>query len=173
MSVERLTKRFHPEVHPEHWPAQYVLDACRADPEWCQEWREQEECKCDCVGDAINKLGEYEDSGMTPEEVAARLQRKHDCKIECLLDQYNEALDALAKYRDAEREGRLHIAPCKDGTVIWVIVEHGFLESVVDDEYMHGLTEYEYGELDKDWFFGRDLAEAALAERNAKREEPK
>lgn len=64
----------------------------------------------------------------------------------------------------AEGNGRLHISPCADGTKIVLLntEDHSDYqeESHEIDSYHHGLTEYEYGEMGKDWV----IAEAALNE---------
>lgn len=81
------------------------------------------ECTPQDVRAILNKLADYEDTGLSPEEINARLQRKHDCKIECLLDEYNKLKDKLAAYEDAEKQGRLIVLPCKVGDSIFRINE--------------------------------------------------
>lgn len=41
----------------------------------------------------------YEDTGLTPEEITAAADRRHNCKIECLLKRYNELSDETAALR--------------------------------------------------------------------------
>lgn len=50
-----------------------------------------------------NRLAAYEDTGLTPEEINVRLQRKHDCKIECLLDEYNKVVEERDKLKERQR----------------------------------------------------------------------
>lgn len=45
---------------------------------------------------ACNRLAAYEDTGLEPEEIVAAANRRHDCKIDCLLKKYNELSDAVA-----------------------------------------------------------------------------
>lgn len=69
--MDRYTVKRNPEGWPEKWPDMYELVACDKDPEWCEDWKEQHECKCDAVGDCVNQLGRYEDTGLLPQEIAA------------------------------------------------------------------------------------------------------
>lgn len=49
---------------------------------------------------AVTRLKQYEDTGLTPEEIIAAEDRRHNCKIECLLRDYNKAWAQLRKFRD-------------------------------------------------------------------------
>lgn len=68
----------------------------------------------------IDRLSAYEDTGMTPEEITAAANRRHDCKIDCLLEAHNKLLDEIEQFGgidrfreivQAEKEGRLEILP--------------------------------------------------------------
>jgi hypothetical protein len=69
--MDRLTVKNSPDGWPAKWADIYELVACSKDPEWCVDWKNRGQCKCDAVGDCINRLGRYEDTGLTPDEVAA------------------------------------------------------------------------------------------------------
>jgi hypothetical protein len=95
--------------------------------------------KCaDCVHmlRACNKLAAYEDAGMEPEQIMEAANRKHNCKIECLLKKYIANLEELKHFRDltkmvsiahirelleAEKDGRLVVLPCKVGDTAYLI----------------------------------------------------
>ena len=47
----------------------------------------------------VERLAAYEDTGLTPEEITAAEDRRHQCKIECLLREYNKATAQLQKFR--------------------------------------------------------------------------
>lgn len=88
---------------------------------------------------------------------------KHTC--ECLYESWQK----LADIEDAEENGTLHIAPCKDGTDIWRIVADEALEEflalngpIYRDTYLHGYTEFMCGELGKGWFLSEPEAQKAL-----------
>jgi hypothetical protein len=79
----------------------------------------------------------------------------------------------LTDYEDLEEQGLLHIAPLKDGTPIYAIVEDcvDFGEKeryIVRSSYLHGVTEYEFGELNKDFFISEQAAENNLRLRSSK-----
>ena len=66
---------------------------------------------------------------------------------------------------EAEEQGLLHKAEIKDGTPIWYIAslddEEPFL---VKSSYIYNVTEYEVGDLEKDFWLSEEEAEAKLKE---------
>ena len=53
----------------------------------------------------IDRLSKYEATGMTPEEIMSASNRRHDCKIDCLLKEYNalkEKLDKVVRCKDCK-----------------------------------------------------------------------
>lgn len=66
----------------------------------------EDQCERYC-GPAIDRLSDYEDSGLEPEE------------IKSLQAEWKASLEALEYYRDAETDGRLVILPCKTGDCLW------------------------------------------------------
>ena len=68
---------------------------------------------------AIARLAEYEDTGMTPQEIMEAEDRRHNCKIECLLREYNKVMEELKRYKDAEAEGRLVMSPVGEGDTVF------------------------------------------------------
>ena len=86
---------------------------------------------------------------------------------------FEGVIKKLAKYEDLEEQGLLHIAPLKDGIPIYAIVEDcvDFGEKeryIVRSSYLHGVTEYEFGELNKDFFTSEQAAENYLRLRSSK-----
>lgn len=113
-------------------------------------------------GDVVDKLAEYEDTGLSPEEFKE--------KSESVLELYGK----LKPYADAEEQGRLVVLPCKVGDTVFVITERGFIAKgevrnfrffdklIVDVEYHHFgtcATSRYWGET---VFLTREEAEAAL-----------
>jgi hypothetical protein len=73
-------------------------------------------------------------------------------------------LDRLSEICQAEQEGRLHIAPFKNGTPIYYVLDEPFFSeqpSVEEDTYFYNFTEYGHGEINKGWFLTKEAAEAA------------
>ena len=71
----------------------------------------------------------------------------------------------LKSYKDLEEQGLLHKAEIKDGTPIWYIAslddEGPFL---IKSSYIYNVTEYEVGDLEKDFWLSEEEAEKVLAE---------
>jgi len=76
----------------------------------------------------------------------------------------------LAEFEDAQKQGRLHIAPCADGTEIWRVLDvdsemmqlFEIEEPISRETYIHGYTEITIGEMNKDWFLTEEFAKSAL-----------
>lgn len=71
------------------------------------------------MGDAIDLLAEYEDTGLSPAEVASLQSR-------------------LSHYEKAEQEGRLVELPCKVGDTVYVVTKCENVWVRRDDEYFTG-----------------------------------
>ena len=66
---------------------------------------------------AANRLADYEDTGLTPEEVSTLVKDWSDLRTivgEC------GGIDRLRKLAEADRAGRLVVLPCKVGETLWV-----------------------------------------------------
>lgn len=78
-----------------------------------------------------------------------------------------KAIDKLGTYEDLEELGLLHIAPLKDGTPIFIVEEDWVFDGVeryiTKTSYLHGVTEYEIGELNKDYWLTYEVAEKVLS----------
>ena len=89
--------------------------------------------------------------------------RLSDGKIGCLTEYTTTDLaNKLADYEDMEDQGLLHKAPCKNGTTIYRVQEDMFDPhscSIVAESYLYNVTEYLYGELNKDWFLDKGKAQ--------------
>lgn len=74
---------------------------------------------------AVDCLAAYEDTGLAPEEIMAAANRRHDCKIDCLLEAHNKLLDFVQQFGEMRKirevmkgyDGRLVVLPCKNDTV--------------------------------------------------------
>jgi hypothetical protein len=60
----------------------------------------------------IHRVNAYEDTESTPEEIMSAADRRHNCKIDCLLEKHNEVLEERNKMRE-----RLEISPQGDDKI--------------------------------------------------------
>ena len=113
------------------------------------------------VGEAIDKLAAYEDTGLTPEEF------KESAEFVLELNK------KLKPYRDADEEGLLVILPCKVGDTVYRITRHlvdvsGYrmeweLETIIEAvKFRIEMT----NAIGKTVFLSRETAEAALKGEN-------
>ena len=115
------------------------------------------------------RLGTYEDTGLTPEEII-QMQETHLGGMD-MLAIYN-ALDMLEKYQVAEKDGRLVVLPCKVGDTVYFALLGRIIEkqvfSIVSFSnstriYCDGTSEYFRPEdIGKTFFLTRKEAEKAL-----------
>ncbi len=74
--------------------------------------------------------------------------------------------EKLREYEDLEEQGRLHIAPIVDGTEIYVpfsgLSDVDLEDGILVSTYLYGLTEFENGIMNKDWFLTMEEAKKAL-----------
>lgn len=55
------------------------------------------------ASNAVVRLAAYEDTGMTPDEIMAAANRRHDCKIDCLLEAHNKLLEEIERFGGMDR----------------------------------------------------------------------
>ena len=71
----------------------------------------------------------------------------------------------LKCYKDLEAQGLLHKSEIKDGTPIWYIASLNDGEPfLMKSSYVYNVTEYEVGDLEKDFWLSEEEAEAKLKE---------
>lgn len=124
--------------------------------------------------EASERLADYEDTGLTPEEI-----KQSDKMLQAFIEhnrksQFPRTLDWLLDICKAEAEGRLIVLPCKVGDTVYVInnrhIEHCKVARFVissygcgtrgEDLYQHIV--FELSQLGKTVFLTRKEAEAAL-----------
>ncbi len=134
------------------------------------------------------RLKEYEDTGLEPEEIA-ELQKQNDLlaqygaqkfsssmedfkeinslklKIQSLEMSLSVACDGLNKYAQAKQEGRLVVLPCKVGDTVYRVWKTRGREPVVTAHYMTdiGMVVRWMHHFGKTVFLTREEAERALA----------
>lgn len=120
------------------------------------------------------KLGEYEETGLEPEEVAE--YKKFEDNI---IQVYHCTLSHVISLLEKEKQGRLIELPCKVGSVIYAIVlgkieertvsgfagggEVEFIYTVFEYESKGYCTTFDIEELGKSVFLTKEEAEQALS----------
>ncbi len=71
--------------------------ACHdCNPTPCCEYEVIGQAAAALIKDQAAQLAAYTSTGMTPDDITAAADRRHNCKIDCLLKKYNEACAQLA-----------------------------------------------------------------------------
>ena len=76
---------------------------------------------------AANRLADYEDTGLTPEEIDMDHEAAETLRQLC----QNYDLDRLEKLAEADRDGRLVVLPCKLGDTLFRVFAGEILEHKV------------------------------------------
>ena len=135
--------------------------------------------------DALNRLAEYEDIGLEPEEI---LSGKELAEVACALISLKEykslgTIDHIRELLKAEKDGRLVVPPCKVGDTVWIKGDKFPAEieeiRITDDGIYFAYVEYDRGyeetevwdndefalsDIGKTVFLTREEAEKALEE---------
>ena len=135
--------------------------------------------------DAANRLADYEDTGLTPEEIERVVDaygRGHTLRTESAerLEIVREIkTDRLRELAKAEKDGRLVVLPCKVGDTLFdtyfgdirekEVVSVGFMLSksvkhmtIHANNFRGAITEIEIDRIGKEIFYTREEADAAL-----------
>jgi len=135
----------------------------------------------------VNRLAEYEDTGLTPEEIKAKVELRENCfnhmkkNYEKLLKMWDSTCDGyvtlwkeLQVYKDAEEQGLLIKLPCKVTDTVYHVHEGEVKEytiSKVGGTDLRVTTEHNYNPclcqfnsetIGKTIFLAREAAEEAL-----------
>jgi hypothetical protein len=105
-----------------------ICDACGGEhlqlAQWLEEllqYRRTEAARLAELHEVKSELCAYKDTGLTPEEIIQAANRRHDCKIDCLLKKYNELKERLEKYQDDEEKGLMAHLPCGVNDTVYMI----------------------------------------------------
>lgn len=113
----------------------------------------------EAVEETIKEFYEYKLIGATPEELRKVIK-----------EGVPEWIDKYFEYRNLDKQGLLHIAPIKDGTEIFIphsgLDEIDLEDGILKVTYLYGLTEFEWGEMNKHWFLTQEEAEKALEDKD-------
>lgn len=86
--MERLTEK--------HWRNMDPWECCGQDRFCHRGCHDMGGCTNGCIVPKLYvRLASYEDTGLTPEEITEAANRRHDCKIDCLLEAHNKLLDEI------------------------------------------------------------------------------
>lgn len=78
--------------------------------------------ECDgCWGldEIVNRLGAYEDTDLTPEEVNDAVAGLKFLAKSQLVSAFGVAAERLLELAEADKAGRLMVLPCKPGDILW------------------------------------------------------
>lgn len=169
--MKRLTKKFeHSEKHSMKCAAS---PTCPMNCECCTE--------LDCI---VNRLGAYEDTGLTPERCAEYGKADREGRYIVLRDAEQEGVKRLRELAEADKSGRAVILPCELGTPVYMTYCGEVWEMRVGQFHVNGHTKQRiWADIDCDdcdwvstqcvrWdlavgktiFLTREEAEAALKE---------
>ena len=111
--MERLTKRLSSGASAYNYPASCYFDD-DSGPDRIAQSAFRQRC--------VERLAEYEDTGLEPEEVLPKDKADEIAlKLMCLAD-----LESLCSYTrlrelaEADKDGRLVVLPCKVGDTVWI-----------------------------------------------------
>lgn len=131
---------------------------------------------------AAYRLADYEDTRLTPKEVAA-LQKDYSVLWAAIRE--CGGIDRVMELAEADKDGRLVVLPCKVGDTVWVtrnpwtgkllkkpldayvngmkMYSHGlYVNLLFDTRKINGARDYEINHIGKTVFFTREEAEKAL-----------
>ena len=125
--------------------------------------------------DAANRLADYEDTGLEPEEI-------YEARFLIAAQRDPQKLARLRELVLADQDGRLVVLPCKVGDTLFdtyfgdirekEVVSVGFMLSksvkhmtIHANNFRGAITEIEIDRIGKEIFYTREEAEAALAQK--------
>ena len=150
-------------------------------------------CKIkDCLFETAvcERLADYEDTGLTPEEIKTPSE---DTMINLAAQALCVEPSRLRELAKADKDGRLEVLPCKVGDMVWVIAHpwtdklqkkplvayvngmklfpHGLYVNVLFDTIkINGTRDYGISRIGKTVFLTREEAEKALEEMEGKKD---
>ena len=75
--------------------------------------------QCDTVDKAIDRLGEYEDAGLTPDEIErSKMEIEAGC-VKAVARTYGIDINRLRELAEADRAGLVAMLPCKVGDTVF------------------------------------------------------
>lgn len=121
--------------------------------------------QCGTVDKAIDRLGEYEDAGLTPEETErSKMEIEAGC-VKAIARMYGIDINRLRQLAEADRAGRVIVLPCKEGDTVYKIDwrlngRHEIQERVFN------LTYFDPAKYGEEYFLSREEAEKSLEGKN-------
>lgn len=117
-----------------------------------------------CRNRLLDRLAEYEDTGLTPERCAEFARADAEGRYIVMRDAKQEGVARLRKLAEADKDGRLMVLPCKVGDTVYRIFNPPSREPVIS---AHTLMSVDYivrwiDKFGKTVFLTREEAEAAL-----------
>ena len=82
----------------------------------------------------IDRLADYEDTGLTPEEVKDMAENAETRLLTWFEAKYGFPVGKLMDLCEAEQQGRLVVLPCKVGETVYRIVDRGYLKDTCETD---------------------------------------
>ena len=113
---ERMTKR--------DTDGQAMMDCEKCNADWtCKHGKPMADCTAlYCRNRLLDRLVEYEDTGLTPEEIKAPFTE--DAMINLAAQALGVEADRLRKLAEADKDGRVIVQPCRQGDELWTYCNH-------------------------------------------------
>lgn len=128
---------------------------------------------CQYSGEFIDRLAAYENTGLTPEEIArAKLETEAGC-VKAIARTYGTDINRLRELAEADKDGRVMVLPCKRGDTVWYVTEIGIEEYKIqafeksffgDSANAYGIN-FPFYNFGKNVFLTREEAEAKFKEK--------
>lgn len=172
--MDRLTIEYCGEYVPRELCSMDRLggvDDCDLCCEYCKATEEgDEDCRGCAINQCFNKLGEYENTAITPEQIR-EIDRLYAEKCKELANITAE-LEKLQEYRDLDNQGKLLKLPCAVGDTIYTIYSDEDSSFVEEPKVVEVSTHrvwidsayFDYDDFGKTVFLEKEAAEKALKE---------
>ena len=105
------------------------------------------------------RLKEYEDSGLTPEECAVYGEADREGRYIVLRDAEEEGVARLRELALADKDGRVMVFPCNVGDALWCVTRAGIKELAITslEKNRYGYYAVAYGAAFRIEDFGKDV----------------
>lgn len=115
--MERLTKR--------DTDGQAMMDCDKCEADWTgKHGKPMADCTAlYCRNRLLDRLAEYEDTGLTPERCAEFARADAEGRYIVMRDAEQEGVARLRELAEADKDGRLVVLPCKVGQRVFALLD--------------------------------------------------
>ena len=132
----------------------------------CSEFCQEDGCgECSSLDEAVDRLGAYEDTGLMPEEIErSKMEIEAGC-VKAIARTYGIDINRLRQLAAADRDGRVIVLPCREGTKVYKISWRLNGQHEIE-ERIFNLTYFDPAKYGKDYFLSREEAKMSLDGKN-------